>query len=326
MRGAVKGWVYRERREDCAALQKGPRMARTVRLALRSCAVALALALAPALPATVSAAAPLAFSRSNAQAHVRALCAGGLRVEGSTAEHRAFDYISAQLKSSGYLVTIQDVKLPKGKLTHNLVAEKKGRSAKVIVLGAHVDTKSPSPGANDNGSGVATLLELARDLKRAETQPTVRFVFFGGEEMSDKNPDHHHYGSRAYVRSLSRSQRSRIAGMVSVDMVGYGSVFNVRSMKVGPRTVVKSLQLSASRQKLKMPFLADPSRFGWSDHEPFERASIPAAWLEWRNDTTCHTRKDTPSHVNGKRLATSGAFVSKWVSQMSAAELTSLRP
>jgi aminopeptidase YwaD len=167
---------------------------------------------------------------------------------------------------------------------------------------------------------------LARDLKRAETQPTVRFVFFGGEEMSDKNPDHHHYGSRAYVRSLSRSQRSRIAGMVSVDMVGYGSVFNVRSMKVGPRTVVKSLQLSASRQKLKMPFLADPSRFGWSDHEPFERASIPAAWLEWRNDTTCHTRKDTPSHVNGKRLATSGAFVSKWVSQMSAAELTSLRP
>jgi aminopeptidase YwaD len=173
---------------------------------------------------------------------------------------------------------------------------------------------------------VAVLLELARDLKRADTLPTVRFVFFGGEEMSDKNPDHHHYGSRAYVRSLSKSQRAKIAGMVSVDMVGYGSVFNVRSMRVGPRTVVKSLQRSASRQKLKMPFLADPSRFGWSDHEPFERAAIPAAWLEWRNDTTCHTRKDTPSHVNGKRLATSGTFVSKWVSQMSAAELTSLRP
>jgi Zn-dependent M28 family amino/carboxypeptidase len=173
---------------------------------------------------------------------------------------------------------------------------------------------------------VATLIELARDLKNADTQPTVRFVFFGGEEMSDKNPDHHHYGSRAYVRSLSWTQRRKIAGMVSVDMVGYGSVFNVRSMKVGPLTVVKSLQRSASRQKIKMPFLADKGRYGWSDHEPFERKAIPTAWLEWRNDPTCHTSKDKPSHVNPSRVATSGTFVSKWLTQMSAAELGALRP
>jgi Zn-dependent M28 family amino/carboxypeptidase len=272
------------------------------------------------------AAAPLPFSAANASAHIRALCAKGPRVEGSIAEHAAFDYIAAQLRASGYSVTTRSVKLPKGKLTHNLIAEKKGRSAKVIVLGAHVDSKSPAPGANDNGSGVATLIELARDLKNADTLPTVRFVFFGGEEMSDKNPDHHHYGSRAYVRSLSSVQRRKIAGMVSVDMVGFGSVFNVRSMKVGPKTMVRSLQRSASRQKIRMPLLADPSRYGWSDHEPFQRASIPAAWLEWRNDTTCHTRKDAPSHVNPARLNTSGTFVSTWLTQMSAAELKSLRP
>ena len=82
--------------------------------------------------------------------------------------------------------------------------------------------------------------------------------------------------------------------MVSVDMVGYGSVFNVRTMGIGPRTVLKSLRRSASRQKLKMPYLADKSRYGSSDHEPFERKSIPAAWLEWRRDPTCHTSKDAP--------------------------------
>jgi aminopeptidase YwaD len=288
--------------------------------------VTLALAVALIVPATASAAAAQPFSASNASTHIRALCANGLRIEGSTAEHAAFDYIAAQLRGYGYRVTLKTVKLPKGKRTHNLIAEKKGRSSKVIVLGAHVDTKYPAPGANDNGSGVATLIELARTLKRADTQATVRFVFFGGEEMSDKNPDHHHYGSRAYVRSLSKAQRRRISGMVSVDMVGYGSVFNVRSMKVGPRTAVKSLQRSASRQGIKMPFLADKGRYGWSDHEPFERASIPAAWLEWRNDTACHTRKDVPARVNPARLATSGAFVSTWLTQMSAAELKALRP
>ncbi len=300
-------------------------MRHTATRMLRICATALAATLALGLPATAHAAAPLPFSRANASAHISALCANGPRVEGSVSEHRAFDYISSQLQASGYRITVQDVKLPKGKLTHNLIAEKKGRSAEVIVLGAHVDTKAPAPGANDNGSGVAVLLELARDFKGARTQPTIRFVFFGGEEMSDKNPDHHHYGSRAYLRSLSKAQRRRIAGMVSVDMVGYGSVFNVRSMKVGPRTIVQSLQRSAARQRIRMPFLKDPGRYGWSDHEPFERASIPAAWLEWRNDTTCHTRKDAPSHIDPKRVATSGTFVSKWLSQMSASELASLR-
>jgi Zn-dependent M28 family amino/carboxypeptidase len=296
-----------------------------ISIRLRAFAIALTLPLILVMPATALAVAPLPFSQANASAHIVALCQYGPRVEGSAAEHRAFDYISSQLRASGYRVTLKYVKLPRGKSTHNLIAEKQGRSTKVVVLGAHVDTKSPAPGANDNGSGVATLIELARVLKDADTLPTVRFVFFGGEEMSDKNSNHHHYGSRAYVRSLSKTQRRRISGMVSVDMVGYGSVFNVRSMKVGPRTVVKSLQRSASRQKIKMPFLADKGRYGWSDHEPFERASIPAAWLEWRNDTTCHTRRDAPSHINPARLATSGTFISTWITQMTASDLKYLR-
>lgn len=293
---------------------------------LRSLALAITCAVVFTSPAVALANAPLPFSDANALAHIKVLCGSGVRVEGSKAEHRAFDYITRQLRTSGYKVTTQNVKLPKGKSTHNVIVTKPGASSKTIVLGAHVDGKSPSPSANDNGSGVATLLELARDLRNADTEPTVRIVFFGAEEMSDSNPDHHHYGSRAYVRSLTRTQRNQIAGMVSVDMVGYGSTFNVRSMRVGPQTVVTSLQRASRASGQPMPFLKDLGRTGWSDHEAFERAGIPAAWMEWRNDPTCHTSKDRVSHISRKRLASSGSILLKWLTAMTGTELNQLRP
>lgn len=276
------------------------------------------------VPATATAAPT--FSAKRADAHIRALCANGPRVEGSKAEHKAFDYLVEHLKSLGYTPKIKTVRIPKGRTSHIVTAEKPGSSDKVIVLGAHVDSKGKAPGANDNGSGVATLLELARDLKDAPTEATIRFAFFGAEEMSDSNPDHHHYGSRAYVKSLSKGQRKRIAGMVSVDMVGYGSTFCVRSMKVAKQGVVGSLRRAAGRYDLSLTFLEDFGRFGWSDHEAFERAKIPAAWLEWRRDPACHTRADKPSHVNLKRVGTSGRFLRRWLLGMTGAGLTRLRP
>jgi Zn-dependent M28 family amino/carboxypeptidase len=297
-----------------------------IRTRMLATALVLAAAATLALPAVASAAAPLPFSDANAAAHIRVLCSRGPRVEGSRAEHKAFDYIADQLRGYGYAVTVQNVKLPKGKSTHNVIVTKPGGADKVIVLGAHVDTKYPAPGANDNGSGVATLLELARDLRKADTEATVKFAFFGAEEMSDSNGNHHHYGSRAYVKSLSAAQRKAVAGMVSVDMVGYGKTFNVRSMKVAPQTVVKSLQAEGASIGQALPFLKDPGRYGWSDHEAFERAGIPAAWLEWRNDTACHTKRDTPGRIQASRLSASGKLVQTWLSSMSAAQLTALRP
>ncbi len=287
--------------------------------------VAVLLGAALVAPRTAVASEPLPFSDSKVMAHIRVLCANGPRVEGSASERKAFDYIAQQLKANGYAVTVQTVKLPKGKKSRNVIATKPGRSSSVIVLGAHVDSKAPAPGANDNGSGVATLLELSRTLHNADTEPTVRFVFFGAEEMFDSNPNHHHYGSRAYVKSLSRSQRNAVQGMVSVDMVGRGTTFNVRSMKVAPQTVVKALQGEASGLGLKLKFLKDAGKTGWSDHEAFERAGIPAAWIEWRNDTACHTKRDAPKRIQRSRLARSGSLVQTWLTTMTAAELQSLR-
>lgn len=283
-----------------------------------------------ALPAHVRQEAQLAllaphFDHGRAMAHVRAIAALGPRAAGGSAERAAFDYVAAQLANYGYAVTTQSVAIPGGKTSRNLIAERAGASGQVIVLGAHVDSKPPSPGANDNASGVAVMLEVARLLAAAPVRPTVRFVAFGAEEVSGATPDDHHFGSRCYVDSLGSAERARIAGMVSIDMVGYGSTFTVRNLKWAPQTTVRSLQARAAFVGQRLPYLKDLGRSGWSDHEQFERVGIPSAWLEWRDDPAYHTARDTASHVQPSRIRAAGRLVRGWLLAMTDAELDALR-
>jgi Zn-dependent M28 family amino/carboxypeptidase len=209
----------------------------------------------------------------------------------------------------GAEIKLRAVPLPNGKTSHNVIVIVPGASARTIVLGAHMDSKAPSPGANDNGSGCGVLVELVRCLRVSPARPTVKIVFFGAEEMIDADPDHHHFGSRYYVRHMSPLARRRLVGMISVDMVGYGGSFVVRSMGEGPRTMVNLLQRRARARGVELRYLADPSPVGWSDHEAFERAGYPAAWLEWRNDPVYHTAADTSAHLVKSRLRTTGGLL-----------------
>ncbi len=113
--------------------------------------------------------------------------------------------------------------------------------------------------------------------------------------------------------------------MVSVDMVGYGSVFNVRSLGTGPQSAVVSLRARAAYVGQALPYLKDPGVYGWSDHEGFERAGIPAAWLEWREDPVYHTTGDTASHVQPSRVRTCGRLLRGWVLGMGQSGLDALR-
>ncbi len=119
--------------------------------------------------------------------------------------------------------------IPNGLTSHNVIAVKQGSSPLTVLVGAHIDSWGPSPGGNDNASGCGTVLELARDLRDAAVAPTLMFVLFGNEEMIDKDPDHHHYGSRAYVSALSAAERADLVGMISVNMVAYGTTFTMRT-------------------------------------------------------------------------------------------------
>jgi Zn-dependent M28 family amino/carboxypeptidase len=265
------------------------------------------------------------FDTANARGHVAALAGIGVRREGSSNEWRGVTYVRDRLEAMGYDTTLQHVPLPGGRVSHNVIAVKRGVTSRRFVLGAHLDTKSPSPGANDNASGCGVLLELARVFQSRGTAPTLVFVVFGAEEMSDSNPDHHHYGSRTYVKSLSSAQRRNVCGMVSVDMVGYGSHFTVGNMERGPMTLVNSLRTFANTHGTAMTFNKDLGRYGWSDHEPFELAGIPAAWIEWRTDPVYHTSRDVASHVQDSRLRATGRLLEDYVGSLKPRDLDRLR-
>ena len=122
----------------------------------------------------------LTFDGTLAMSHLQALAAGiGPRKSGTDAEDAAVRYASDYLQSLGYQVVTTEVALPNGEVSHNVRATKGGASSSVILVGAHIDCKATAPGGNDNASGVAVVLELARDLLGAGTVPTLQFVLFG---------------------------------------------------------------------------------------------------------------------------------------------------
>jgi len=263
-----------------------------------------------------------AFSKSRAKAHVYALAALGPKGAGGTAERKAADYVTARLREYGYAVTRQTFPFPSGKTSVNVVAQKVGTTSDTIVLGAHIDSKPPSPGGNDNASGVGTMLELARVLALSDAAPTIRFVAFGAEEISGPTPADHHFGSRHYVATLSSAEKAATEGMVSIDMVGYGGTFNIRNTGYSKMTVVDSLKAWGKYSGEPLAYLRDP---GWSDHDSFEYKGIPAAWIEWRNDPVYHTARDTAAHVQYDRVERSGRLMRGWVLDLTEAEVDAFK-
>jgi aminopeptidase YwaD len=249
----------------------------------------------------------------------------GVRTAGSADEATAARYAADYLKGLGYSVAIVPVPLPNGLVSHNVKAFKAGSSAATILLGAHLDSKAPSPGANDNASGVAAVLELARNLRGADTVATIEFVLFGAEEMIDSDPDHDHYGSRAFVKSMTSTERGNLAGMISVDMVAFGDTLVVGTMGRGPQGLSDLLLTQSRGLHLPTERGEDTSQFGQGDYEPFELAGFPAAWVEWVDDPTYHTTGDTYQHSDPAALRKTGEMLLDFVTGLDAARLETLR-
>lgn len=273
------------------------------------------------VPTPTPPAAPEGFDARRAMADIRAIAAFGPRKGGSLAEDRAVAFVRARFESLGYATTVEDVPLPDGGTTHNVVARKPGGGPGLIVIGGHIDSKPPAPGANDDASGVAVTLELARAMRNRGSAPSLEFVAFGGEEMPGKAPDDHHFGSRAHAFSLKTRYPGERIAMIAVDMVGVGNSYTVRSMGVGPQGLVRALRTHARARHVALSYLKDTSAYGSADHEGFERQGMPAAWLEWRNDPNYHTARDTASRVSSARISTTGKLLLDFLDGAKSADL-----
>ncbi|MBE0417609.1 MAG: M28 family peptidase [Coriobacteriia bacterium] len=248
------------------------------------------------------------FDAGNAMADLRAIEAFGVRQGGSAAEAEVAAYIARRLTEFGYTARIDEFPIVGGRTSRNVVARSEGRSERVLVIGAHMDSKPPSPGANDNASGCGVVLEIARILASRPVTATVEIVFFGTEELVG-GPGEHHLGSAYYVEQMNAEEQANTAGMLSVDMIAVGENLHSRTMLRGPQTLSDFVLAQAAATGLKMTFLKDPGRTGWSDHGPFELAGMPAVALNRQSDPAYHTEEDTSERIDPEMLRIAGQLV-----------------
>ncbi len=173
---------------------------------------------------------------------------------------------------------------------------------KKVVIGAHYDSVS-TPGANDNASGVATLLQLA-SLTRGQRYPfDLVFVAFGDEELGL-------IGSRQYLELTPQQERAQINAMINLDMVGVGSTLEFG----GDGDLVKRMLRISGTLGYPARELVRPSV--GSDHASFLEKGIPAVFVHRAEDPNYHTAQDTAEHVEASNLEAAGNVVLRLLSEL----------
>jgi len=263
--------------------------------------------------------------RSALAEHIEALSSTiGIRHHNQGASlSAAASYIHSSFESLGFKPRLQQFEFA-GVPMHNIEVIIPGskRASKYVVIGAHYDTVPTTPGADDNASGVAALLELARRLKATRPDCTICLVAYANEENNGGTPEG--MGSYAHARGL-KEQGIDVVGMISLEMLGYfdesegsqkypfpfnlfyptkgnfiGFVGNTKSADF-VRFCLRQFRLAAS---VPSEGAAAPERFSdiaRSDHWSYWQHGYPALMLtdtsNFRNPYV-HTMHDTTDSLN----------------------------
>ncbi len=262
--------------------------------------------------------------------HVRALggSIGERNLHRPHALREAADYIRRIWTEQGFPVTEEAYEVA-GQSCANLVVEQKGsgRPGAILLVGAHYDSVIGTPGANDNATGVALLLEMSRAFRREPPARTVRFVAFVNEE-----PPYFltgQMGSLVHARQ-ARRRGEEILAMLSLETIGYYS--NARGTQRYPfpfglaypstgnfLAVVGNLPSRPLVVGFLRNFMATSDfpvegvatfewipGINWSDHWSFWKEGYPALML---TDTApyrypeYHSRFDVPERINPREFA-----------------------
>ncbi|WP_353816646.1 M28 family metallopeptidase [Agromyces sp. SYSU T00266] len=176
------------------------------------------------------------------------------------------------------------VPAPESRPQKNVIAEKTGvNDDNVVMAGAHLDSVQAGPGINDNGSGSASLLELAENLSKLEPQNTIRLAWWGAEESGL-------IGSEEYVAELSQEEQDRIALYLNFDMVASPNyIFMVYDGDESGWLAPAGVPIPDGSVEIEKLFESyytsvgepyDDAQFsGRSDYDAFIRVGIPAGGL-----------------------------------------------
>lgn len=210
----------------------------------------------------------------------------GQRVMGTQGETAAKAYVQDQFNRMGYKPAEQSFTFTrKGKnySSVNVLAYKKGKSSKQIIVGAHYDSVATGKGADDNASGVGVMLEVAEVLKKKKTPYSIVFVAFGAEEGGLN-------GSNHYAKQMTAKEISNTIGMINLDSLAAGDKMYVHG-SAGEDGFIRDQAMNISKKK-KLDIGINPglnpdypagTTGDWSDHAPFDKLGIPFAYFESTN-------------------------------------------
>jgi Peptidase family M28 len=243
------------------------------------------------------------LSSSSYEQDVTQLASLATRHSLSAGFDEAAAYCVGRLETAGYTVTRQSVSVGGGTST-NLVADRPGGGPgrRVVLVTAHLDSvntaggpAAAAPGADDNASGVAGAMTLARALAGFAFEESTRVILFGGEEQGL-------HGSRRHVAALPAAERGRISAVVNLDMVGRrngpGLGVLLEGAPVSSWLVDRLAAAAAAWTGLAVDKSLSPFA---SDHVPFIDAGIPAVLTIEGNDRAnadVHTARDTLSTLD----------------------------
>lgn len=234
------------------------------------------------------------------------------RIAGTQQEINTATYIQSELESFGYQVTVTPftyTRRGEDKNGQNLSLTKPGNSTKKIIVGAHYDSVGTA-GVDDNGSGVAVVLETAKKFKTMETPYTIEFVFFGAEEVGL-------IGSQAFIDAMTTEEIKNTILMVNLDSLLAGTYPYIYGGVVETNSVVDTfgvdqakelsdklgLNLRLNNTSLNIDY-PSPSTGSWSDHASFSQEGIPYLYLEASN-------WELPDNPNKPEEGSSGAYQTK---------------
>jgi aminopeptidase YwaD len=192
--------------------------------------------------------------------------------------------------------------------SRNVVGMLRGRRPGGVVIGAHFDSVSAGPGANDNGSGTAAVIELARYFAQRNYPYTLYFVAFGSEEIGLR-------GSRHFVDALPEAERQGLRAMLNLDMVGVGQ----QARFSGSGELVDFARDAADALGIT-GYRASQSAGASSDHESFQRAGVPILFLHRSDDPNYHSPRDRAEFVDPAYLAEAGQVAVRVVERLGAEE------
>jgi len=264
------------------------------------------------------------FSVSQAMGHTFALSEQiGVRPPGSVKEAAAADYIVQRLGEYGYTVEEQPFTMADGFASRNIVGTRRGtREGFTIVIGAHFDSPQDSKGADDDATGVGTVLELARDFATRRIEPTMEFVFFGGNRPGSTDMDTRLVGAHRYVELTGSLEMKDIVGMIEVDCIGQGDTLALRSQGTGLQRLKDKLLTFAGVKNTPVTYIKSADD---SDNIPFENSQIPSVWVEWCNPGGTLSTDNAYTSVVAQKVQTAGVLIESFVLRLNSQDLEELK-